>query len=488
MTVAASPVTLDDWFVRDLGGLYQPWQAAPAPSPELVALNDELAGELGLDAEALRAPEGVAVLAGTAVPTGATPVAMAYAGHQFGNYSPRLGDGRALLLGEITDAEGRRRDLHLKGSGRTPFARGGDGLATLGPMLREYVISEAMHALGIPTTRSLAVVTTGERVVRERPLPGAVLARVASSHLRVGTFQYAAATGDADLLRRLTDHAIARHHPHAADAERPALALIEAVVEVQAALVAQWMDVGFVHGVMNTDNMTISGETIDYGPCAFLDAYDPATVYSSIDHGGRYAYGNQPQAAQWNLARFAESLLSLVDEDSDTAVALATDAVSSFAERFTRHRSAGLHAKLGLTGGHRELVEELVTLMADQKPDHTRFFRGLSSAARGDASPVLDLVVDRDALDAWLTRWRAVLGSQDRPVAESADAMDRVNPVYVPRNHQVEAALTAAVAGDPAPFHRLVDVVTRPYDERPGLEDYAQGDPSATGYVTYCGT
>ena len=493
MTVAASPVTLDDWFVRDLGGLYQPWQAAPAPSPELVALNDALAGELGLDAEALRTPEGVAVLAGAAVPAGATPVAMAYAGHQFGNYSPRLGDGRALLLGEIagpaeSGSGGRRRDLHLKGSGRTPFARGGDGLATLGPMLREYVVGEAMHALGIPTTRALSVVTTGERVMRERPLPGAVLARVASSHLRVGTFQYAAATGDADLLRRLTEHAIGRHHPQAAEAEKPALALLEAVVEVQAALVAQWMDVGFVHGVMNTDNMTISGETIDYGPCAFLDAYDPATVFSSIDHGGRYAYGNQPQAAQWNLARFAESLLTLVEDDPEDAIPAATDVVSSFAERFTRHRSAGLHAKLGLTGGQGELVEDLVTLLADQKPDHTRFFRGLSSAARGDSSPVLDLVVDRDALDAWLARWRSALEAQDRPVDGSADAMDRVNPVYVPRNHHVEAALDAAVAGDPAPFHRLVDVVSNPYEERPGLEGYAKGDPSATGYVTYCGT
>ncbi|GAA4920155.1 uncharacterized protein YdiU (UPF0061 family) [Actinomycetospora succinea] len=488
MTVAASPVTLDDWFVRDLGGLYQPWQAAPAPSPELVALNDELAGELGLDAEDLRKPEGVAVLAGTAVPAGATPVAMAYAGHQFGNYSPRLGDGRALLLGELTDTAGRRRDLHLKGSGRTPFARGGDGLATLGPMLREYVVGEAMHALGIPTTRALAVATTGERVMRERPLLGAVLARVASSHLRVGTFQYAAATGDADLLRRLTEHAIARHHPQAAEAEKPALALLEAVVEAQAALVAQWMDVGFVHGVMNTDNMTISGETIDYGPCAFLDAYDPATVFSSIDHGGRYAFGNQPQAAQWNLARFAESLLTQIEDDPEAAIPAATDVVSSFAERFGRHRSAGLHAKLGLTGEHRELAEELVTLMADQKPDHTRFFRGLSAAARGDTSPVLDLVVDRDAVDAWLSRWRTALESQERPVAESADAMDRVNPVYIPRNHHVEAALDAAVAGDHAPFHQLVDVVSRPYEERPGLEDYAKGDPSATGYTTYCGT
>ncbi|MDD7963967.1 protein adenylyltransferase SelO [Actinomycetospora lemnae] len=485
---AASPVTLDDWFVRDLGGLYQPWAAAPSPSPELVALNEDLAAELGVDAAALRTPEGVAVLAGAAVPTGATPVAMAYAGHQFGNYSPRLGDGRALLLGELTDTAGRQRDLHLKGSGRTPFARGGDGRATLGPMLREYVVGEAMHALGIPTTRALAVVTTGETVMRETPLPGAVLARVASSHLRVGTFQYAAATRDTDLLRRLTEHAIARHHPQAAEAERPALALLEAVVEAQAALVAQWMDVGFVHGVMNTDNMTISGETIDYGPCAFLDAYDPATVFSSIDRGGRYAFGNQPQAAQWNLARFAESLLTMISDDAEAAIPAATEVVSSFGERFTRHRSAGLHAKIGLIGEHTELVHDLVALLTEQRPDHTRFFRGLSAAARGDAAPVRDLVVDREAVDAWLARWRTALEEQDRPVAETADAMDRVNPVYIPRNHQVEAALDAAIAGDPEPFHRLVDVVSHPYEERPGLEEYAKGDPSATGYVTYCGT
>jgi serine/tyrosine/threonine adenylyltransferase len=491
MTVADTrpQFALDDWFVRDLGGLYQPWQAAPAPSPELVALNEELAAELGLDPDALRSPEGVAVLAGAAVPSGATPVAQAYAGHQFGNYSPRLGDGRALLLGELTDTAERRRDLHLKGSGRTPFARGGDGKAPLAPMLREYVIGEAMHALGIPTTRALAVTTTGERVTRETTQPGAVLARIASSHLRVGSFQYAAATGDADLLRRLTDHAIARHHPAAAQAERPALALLEAVVEVQASLIARWMDVGFVHGVMNTDNMTISGETIDYGPCAFIDAYDPATVYSSIDTGGRYAFGRQPAVAQWNLARFAETLLPLIDEDGDTAVQLATDAVSSFGERFTQHRSAGLHAKLGLTGEHPELVEDLLTLLADQHPDHTRFFRALSSAARGDSGPVRDLVIDRGAVDAWLERWQAALDAESRPAAETADAMDHVNPVYIPRNHMVEAALGAAVAGDLEPFHRLVAVLADPYTEQPGQEDYAAPDPAGSGtYVTYCGT
>ncbi|HWN29413.1 MAG TPA: YdiU family protein [Actinomycetospora sp.] len=494
MTLAdARPLALDDWFVRDLGGLYRPWQAAPAPSPALVALNEGLAAELGLDAAALRSPEGVAVLAGAAVPAGATPVAQAYAGHQFGNYSPRLGDGRALLLGELVDADGRHRDLHLKGSGRTPFARGGDGKAPLAPMLREYVVGEAMHALGVPTTRALAVVTTGEEVVRETVQPGAVLARVASSHLRVGTFQYAAATRDADLLKRLTDHAITRHHPHAAEAERPALALLEAVVEVQAALIAQWMAVGFIHGVMNTDNMTISGETIDYGPCAFMDAFDLSTVFSSIDHGARYAYGNQPRVAAWNLARFAESLLSLIGSeiggDAERAVEMASEVVSSFGERYTRHWSAALHAKLGLDDEQPQLVQDLLELLAAQHPDHTRFFRGLSAAARGDAAPVRDLVIDREAVDAWLERWRAALAAQGRPIEEVADAMDRVNPVYVPRNHKVEEALAAGVAGDLEPFHRLVDVLARPFEERPGLEEYAAPAPGGSAaYVTYCGT
>src|SRR4051794_29511889 len=320
MSVAApSLFAFDDSFVRELEGLYVPWQGAPAPEPRLLALNEELAAELGVDAAALRADAGVAVLAGSAVPDGASPVAQAYAGHQFGSYSPRLGDGRALVLGEVVDGEGGRRDVHLKGSGRTPFARGADGKAAVGPMLREYVIGEAMHALGIPTSRALAVVATGEDILRETVLPGAVLARVAASHIRVGTFQYAAMTDDPGLLRRLADYAIARHHPQAAEAENPYVAFYESVIESQASLVAQWMLVGFIHGVMNTDNMSISGETIDYGPCAFMDAFDPATVFSSIDHGGRYAYGNQPHVAPWNLARLAEALLPLLAEDKDAA-------------------------------------------------------------------------------------------------------------------------------------------------------------------------
>jgi uncharacterized protein YdiU (UPF0061 family) len=420
------------------------------------------------------------------VPSGATPVAQAYSGHQFGGFVPRLGDGRALLLGELVDIDGRLRDLALKGSGRTPFARGGDGLAAVGPMLREHVISEAMHALGIPTTRSLAVVATGRQVRRETLLPGAVLARVASSHLRVGSFQYARATGDVDLLRRLADHAIARHHPDAAQAERPALALFEAVAAAQASLVARWMLVGFVHGVMNTDNMTISGETIDYGPCAFLEAFDPATVYSSIDHGGRYAYGNQPAVAEWNLARLVEALLPLISDDQEQAVALAVESLGGFRPQYDAAWSTGMRAKLGLLDGLDDavvspLVDELLRLLQADRVDHTSFFRRLAVAARGDAEPTRLLFLDLGGFDRWLARWRAL--------GPDADAMDRVNPLYIPRNHLVEEALTAATEGDLDPLNRLLDAVTSPYDERPGLERYAAAAPADFGaYRTFCGT
>ncbi|HYH25186.1 MAG TPA: protein adenylyltransferase SelO family protein, partial [Blastococcus sp.] len=384
------------------------------------------------------------------------------------------------------DGRGRLRDLHLKGAGRTPLARGGDGLAAVGPMLREYVISEAMHALGIPTTRSLAVVATGRPVRRETVLPGAVLARVASSHLRVGSFQYAAATQDVDLVRRLADHAIDRHHPAAADAEQPYLALYEAVLEAQASLVARWMLVGFVHGVMNTDNVTISGETIDYGPCAFLDVFDPATVYSSIDSGGRYAYANQPLVAEWNLARLAEAMLPLFNEDQQIAVTMATDALGTFRDRYNAVWTAGMRAKLGLAedaddAGVERLVEDLLALMRDNKVDYTTFFRRLGNAARGDTEPARLLVLDLARFDAWLERWQAL--------EPDATAMDRTNPVYIPRNHLVEQALTAATAGDTAPLERLLEVLARPYDERPGLERYAEPAPEAFGqYVTFCGT
>ncbi|WP_416904109.1 protein adenylyltransferase SelO [Micromonospora echinospora] len=487
MSIAPTPTgALDGRFARELAEMALPWQAEEAPDPRLLVLDEPLAAELGLDPGWLRSPDGVRLLVGTAVPAGATPVAQAYAGHQFGGYSPRLGDGRALLLGELVDADGRLRDLHLKGSGRTPFARGGDGLAAVGPMLREYVVSRAMHALGIPTTRSLAVVATGRTVHREGPLPGAVLARVADSHLRVGSFQYARATGDVDLLRRLADHAITRHHAATAGAERPYLALFEAVVAAQASLVARWMLVGFVHGVMNTDNMTISGETIDYGPCAFMEAFDPATVYSSIDHGGRYAYGNQPTVAEWNLARLAEALLPLLHDDEDRAVALATESLGGFRRRYDAAWSAGMRAKLGLPGDLdpavvAPLVEELLVLLRAGRVDFTSFFRTLAVAARGEVGPARRLFPDPDPFDDWSTRWRAL--------GPDADAMDRVNPVYIPRNHLVEEALAAATDGDPAPLERLLDVVAAPYDERTGLDRYAAPAPPDFGaYRTFCGT
>ena len=496
MTVAAGPLDdLDDSFARELAGLYEPWAPTPVADPSLVILNEALAGELGLDSDALRSPEWVAVLAGNAVPEGVTTLAQAYAGHQFGGYSPRLGDGRALLLGEFVDDEGRRCDLHLKGSGRTPFARGGDGRAAVGPMLREYLIGEAVHALGIPTTRALAVVATGEAIVREvegrqADVPGAVLARVASSHLRVGTFQYASASGDRELLRALTAHAIARHAPAAAAADNPALALYDHVVGAQAQLVAHWMAVGFIHGVMNTDNTTISGETIDYGPCAFMEAYDPAAVFSSIDHGGRYAYGNQPAIMTWNLARLAEAMLPLFDDDADRAVERATEVLATFPERFQTTWNELMRAKLGLDPSDDSsdaVVADLLTLMGEQRVDYTSCLRSLSSTVRGDAAPSRALFADADAFDAWSDRWLALV-DDDR--AEIADAMDRFNPVHIPRNHVVEEVLTAAAWGDLASFEGLLDAVTHPYDERPDLERFATPAPTgfADGYRTFCGT
>ena len=480
----AQALRLDDRFARALPEMALPWQAEEAPEPRLLALNEPLAAELGLDPAALRSPEGLRLLVGTAVPDGARPVAQAYSGHQFGGYSPRLGDGRALLLGELVDTHGTLRDLHLKGSGRTPFARGGDGLAAVGPMLREYVLSESMHALGIPTTRSLAVVATGRRVVRETLLPGAVLARVASSHLRVGSFQYARATDDVDLLRRLADLAIERHHPAAADAENRYLALFESVLDVQASLVARWMLVGFIHGVMNTDNMTISGETIDYGPCAFMEAYDPDTVYSSIDEGGRYRFGNQPLAAEWNLARLAEALLPLISDDSEQAIALAVESLKTFRPRYDAALADGMRAKLGLPADADAagLVDDLLDLLQAGHVDWTSFFRRLADAARGDAEPVRLLFLDLAGIDGWLERWRAM--------GPDGAAMDRVNPVYIPRNHLVEEALDAATAGDTTLVEELLEVLAAPFDERPDHERYAAPAPQDFGatFRTFCGT
>jgi uncharacterized protein YdiU (UPF0061 family) len=479
-------VALQDRFVRDLPEMGVRWQAETFPDLRLLALNEPLAGELGLDAAWLRGPDGLRFLVGALVPDGATPVAQAYAGHQFGGYVPQLGDGRALLLGELADADGRLRDIHLKGSGPTPFARGGDGLAAVGPMLREYVISEAMQALGVPTTRSLAVVATGRPVQREALLPGAVLTRVATSHLRVGSFQYASATTDLDLLRRLADHAIARHYPGAAMTDHPYLALFESVAAVQASLIARWMLIGFIHGVMNTDNMTISGETIDYGPCAFMEAYDPDTVFSSIDQWGRYAYDNQPVVAAWNLARFAEALLPLLADNVDEGVALAEKAFDVFRAQYDETWTSGMRVKLGLSADVdaqtvTSMVDDVLALLKESRVDYTSFFRHLTQAARGDAEPVRGQLINVAGIDDWLSRWRAL--------SPNATLMDRVNPIYIPRNHLVEEALTAATAGDLDPVKRLLVAVTAPCDERPGLERYADPAPEDFGtYQTFCGT
>jgi uncharacterized protein YdiU (UPF0061 family) len=482
--------SFDNTFVRELGGLYESWPAEMVPEPRLLALNDELAAELGLDADRLRSADGVACLVGNAVPVGAEPVAQAYSGHQFGGYSPRLGDGRALLLGEVIDVHGRRRDIHLKGSGRTPFARGGDGKAAVGPMLRELIISEAMHALGVPTTRSLAVISTGERIVRDSWQPGAVLVRVAASHLRVGTFQYAASTQDLDLLRRLADYAIDRHYPSARESSNPYLAFYESVLDAQASLIARWMNIGFIHGVMNTDNVTISGETIDYGPCAFMDRFDPATVFSSIDHGGRYAYGNQPMIGQWNMARFAEAIAPLVDSDPEKSVPQLVEVLKTFPDRYDSYWKAGLRTKLGLTSERAdddELFVDLLKVMEESSVDFTAFFRHLADAARGDRAGVA-------AISAWVDRWLERVTADSDDLGAVASAMDAVNPVYVPRNHLVEEALAAGSEGDLSVLRTLLEVLSDPYTPRPeftvnGVDRFAEPAPAdGAPYVTYCGT
>ena len=483
----------DNSFARDLPGFSLAWAAARVPRPRMFRLNHELAAELGLDPEALAGPDGAAWFSGNAVPPGAEPVAQVYAGHQFGGFSPQLGDGRALLLGEVIDRFGRRRDIALKGSGPTPFSRRGDGKAALGPVLREYLVGEAMHALGIPTTRALAAVTTGEPVLRETELPGAVLTRVAASHIRVGTSQYFASRGEEDQVRRLTDYTLARHYPEQRGADLPALALLEAVTEAQAALVARWMAVGFVHGVMNTDNMTLSGETIDYGPCAFLDAYAPGTVFSSIDHTGRYAYGNQPGIAQWNLARLAETLLGQIDADGDRAVAMATDVLKGFAGRYEAHWLAIMRAKLGLQTqdpGDLALAQGLLRAMEGQGADWTLTFRLLSRAVQGDATAVRAQFAHPAAAESWLDRWQARLAQEPVAPDARAAAMNRVNPAIIPRNHMVEDALSAAVErGDAAPFEALLAAITDPFAGAEGREAFALPAPAGFGtYRTYCGT
>ncbi|ATJ81586.1 YdiU family protein [Halomonas beimenensis] len=469
----------------------------PVEHPRLVAFNRPLAAELGFDLEAFEADHAAEVLAGNAVPEGADPVAMAYAGHQFGTFVPQLGDGRALLLGEVIDRQGRVRDLQLKGSGRTPFSRGGDGRAPLGPVLREYLISEAMHALGIPTTRALAAVTTGERVFRRIPEPGAVLTRVAASHLRVGTFQYFAARRDTEALRLLAEEAIERHYPALAGHEggERYLGLLEAVVGRQAELVARWMGVGFIHGVMNTDNTAISGETIDYGPCAFMDAFDPRTVFSSIDERGRYAYVNQPVIAQWNLARFAETLLGLIDDDTERAIEQATPLIEGFTERFEAEWRGVMRAKLGLAveaPGDGALAQGLLDAMQAGRADFTLAFRRLADVLEGpeDEARLAELFDDREALDAWLPRWRERLSRESVDATGLARRLRAANPAVIPRNHRVEQALAAAAEHDDfGPFEALLAALTRPFEEPAGEVDYMRPPRDGEKVLrTFCGT
>jgi uncharacterized protein YdiU (UPF0061 family) len=470
----------------------------PVDAPRLIKVNTDLARALQLDPDALASPLGVQILAGNHTPEGAEPLAQAYAGHQFGHFVPQLGDGRAKLLGEVTGLDGALYDIQLKGAGPTPYSRRGDGRAALGPVLREYILSEAMAALGVPTTRALAAVTTGERVFREMPLPGAVFTRVAASHLRVGTFQYFAAQGDLEATRQLADYAIARHYPQLRQAKQPYLALLDAVIARHARLVAQWMMLGFIHGVMNTDNTSISGETIDYGPCAFLEAYDPDKVYSSIDQQGRYAYSNQSFAAQWNLMRLAESLLPLLTQESgdeNAALASANESLANFAQQFEAARLSGLRQKLGLFTEQEDdaaLAQKLLDAMAANGADFTLTFRLLCNAAAepdGDAA-VQALFREPHVYDEWAALWRERLQTESIPAADRAQAMRRANPAFIPRNHLVQAVIEAAtLRQDFQPFEQLLDVVTRPWEDRPHLERFATpARPEEAVQQTFCGT
>jgi uncharacterized protein YdiU (UPF0061 family) len=490
-----APIPFDNSYARLPEAFFARVAPAPAPTPRLVKLNQALATALGLDLEHLASPEGAAIFAGASIPDGAEPIAAAYAGHQFGMFVPQLGDGRAILLGEVIDTSGARRDIQLKGAGRTPFSRRGDGRAALGPVLREYLVSEAMAALGIPTTRALAAVTTGEPVFRERSLPGAILTRVAASHIRVGTFQFFAAQGDTAALRQLADYAIARHYPAAAAAPAPYRALLEGVIAAQASLVARWLLVGFIHGVMNTDNMAISGETIDYGPCAFMDAYDPATVFSSIDHDGRYAYARQPSIAYWNLARLAEALLPLLAPDKAEAVAEANAALDNFAHHFNAAYLGGLRQKFGLSEeqeGDTALMQDFLARMATNAADFTLTFRRLADAALDPAADadVRALFTGPTAYDEWAVNWRARLARDPMPPAARRTAMQAVNPALIPRNHLVEAALEQAVEHDDfTRFEELLTALANPYTEQPRFAALtAPPPPDQDPYRTFCGT
>ncbi len=491
-------LTFSNRYARLPDNFYVRTNPTPVLAPDLIKLNHELAEELGLDYAALASAAGVAMLAGNAIPPGAEPLAQAYAGHQFGYFNPQLGDGRAILLGEVIDRKGLPRDIQLKGSGPTPFSRSGDGRAAAGPVIREYIVSEAMHALGIKTTRALAAVSTGEPVYREVALPGAILTRVAASHVRIGTFEYFRGRDDKASIKRLADFVIDRHYPHAASVDNPYVALLDAIIDAQASLVASWMHVGFIHGVMNTDNTSVSGETIDYGPCAFMDRYDPATVFSSIDRHGRYAFGNQANIALWNLSRLAECLLHLFDEDTAKAVSEAEKRLSRFIDTFEGYWLAGMRRKIGLLTereGDRAIVEELLHLMHANQTDYTQSFRYLCDfLAGGDDSTsenkFVALFKDHEALQDWIALWKVRLAKEEFSSVQLAEKMRAINPVYIPRNHKVEAVIRAAMEeANYAPMEEMIALLSTPYDEQRGMEDYAKPpEPGEVVYQTFCGT
>lgn len=492
--MSAAALHFDNSYTRLPAQAYHRQHPATVPAPGLIRVNRPLAEQLGIDADWLASEDGVAMLAGNAVPPGADPIATVYAGHQFGSYNPQLGDGRALLLGEVIDRQGERYDLQLKGSGRTPYSRGGDGKSPLGPVLREYLISEAMYALGVPTTRALGAVFTGETVYREQGLPGAILCRVAHSHIRVGTMQYFAAMQDIDTLRALAEHTIARHYPEAAESDTPMLSLLQGVMARQAELIAHWQSLGFIHGVMNTDNMLLSGETIDYGPCAFMDDYHPGTVFSSIDQQGRYAFGNQPAIAHWNLAQLAQALLPLIHDNEDMAVELAQSALNAFPDQFFAAYRHHMGHKLGLTQcseADQTLYEEFLELLSEHNADFTLAFRRLTELA-DETFPanrsVAELFEFDDAYADWLARWRARVAQDPRPAEEVQAQMRRANPLIIPRNHRVEEAIAAATSeADFGPFHRLVETLTAS-DEGQDLEYAKPPLPQQRVQRTFCGT
>ncbi len=486
-------------YARLPPNFYSRVNPTPVRQPGLIKVNHDLAHALNLDPAALESPEGVAMLAGNLLPPGAEPLAQAYAGHQFGYFNPQLGDGRAILLGEVEDRQGGLKDLQLKGAGPTPYSRRGDGRAGIGPVVREYLVSEAMHALGIKTTRALAAVTTGETIFRDEAVPGAVLTRVASSHVRIGTFEYFRGKGDLQSIIRLADFVIERHYPDARAAENPYLALLDGVMNAQASLVSSWMHAGFIHGVMNTDNMSISGETIDYGPCAFMDVYNPDTVFSSIDRDGRYAFGSQGSIALWNLSRLAECLLPLFAEDTASAVKIAEQQLGTFALVFKSQWLTGMRRKIGLSLELPEdevLIEALLQMMYEQQVDYTQTFRYLTrylsdEATPDDQHPFTELfAADPQPLRDWLARWHPRLQKEELPAEETARAMRQINPVYIPRNHRIEAAIAAAQNNaDYTLVHEMAEVLSQPYTERAGFEHYAEpAEPSDRPYRTFCGT